>query len=457
MSTTSSGLPIVRHQTGINGLKGQKTFSQSYRDHSLTKTIDARPSLLVEFFVGIKGVAAVPIPVWAEVTGIVGTARMRLELIPDPPFIKHMLITLVGLPKVSIGITPIHKKLLPNMMDIPFISRFVTQSINAAAKEYVAPKSMMLDIQQLLSGDGVSRDTTHIGVVVVQIHQVSVSKNVKQTARDMNAYMNICLSPMNKTQYSTRIISGTLDPVFEETAVLLVDANAAKIGERVTLQLWDNDRFTADDLVGEVEIDVAELMSKHNQATRKTVSMLQPTSNKESGTIEYTIGFFSKLAPGSTSSATEIPQDILEKDVFKKARKSTLTDLEAAVAVTPPPDDFVSGILGIQLHEIRELGVMKDNMAIQHSGKGSSTKPEGEQEIESDKGLPSSYCTVMVNDEPVYRTRTKPMTATPFFNASTERFVRDWKATHVCVVVRDSRMRENDPVMGMVMFKVSVI
>ncbi|KAG8829696.1 hypothetical protein FRC20_008608, partial [Serendipita sp. 405] len=213
--------------------------------------------LLVEFFVGIKGVAAVPIPVWAEVTGIVGTARMRLELIPDPPFIKHMLITLVGLPKVSIGITPIHKKLLPNMMDIPFISRFVTQSINAAAKEYVAPKSMMLDIQQLLSGDGVSRDTTHIGVVVVQIHQVSVSKNVKQTARDMNAYMNICLSPMNKTQYSTRIISGTLDPVFEETAVLLVDANAAKIGERVTLQLWDNDRFTADDLVGEVEIDVA--------------------------------------------------------------------------------------------------------------------------------------------------------------------------------------------------------
>ncbi|KAG8785615.1 hypothetical protein FRC15_001048 [Serendipita sp. 397] len=393
--------------------------------------------------------------VWAEVTGIVGTARMRLELIPDPPFIKHMLITLVGLPKVSIGITPIHKKLLPNMMDIPFISRFVTQSINAAAKEYVAPKSMMLDIQQLLSGDGVSRDTTHIGVVVVQIHQVSVSKNVKQTARDMNAYMNICLSPMNKTQYSTRIISGTLDPVFEETAVLLVDANAAKIGERVTLQLWDNDRFTADDLVGEVEIDVAELMSKHNQATRKTVSMLQPTSNKESGTIEYTIGFFSKLAPGSTSSATEIPQDILEKDVFKKARKSTLTDLEAAVAVTPPPDDFVSGILGIQLHEIRELGVMKDNMAIQHSGKGSSTKPEGEQEIESDKGLPSSYCTVMVNDEPVYRTRTKPMTATPFFNASTERFVRDWKATHVCVVVRDSRMRENDPVMGMVMFKLS--
>lgn len=54
-----------------------------------------------------------------------------------------------------------------------------------------------------------------------------------------------------------------------------------------------------------------------------------------------------------------------------------------------------------------------------NSSKGSSEKPEGEQEVESEKGLPSSYCTVyvlilhdvqvlirdgvssMLNDEPV--------------------------------------------------------
>jgi hypothetical protein len=46
------------------------------------------------------------------------------------------------------------------------------------------------------------------------------------------------------------------------------------------------------------------------------------------------------------------------------------------------------------------------------------------------------------------------MTATPFFNAVTERFVKDWKAAHVCVVVRDSRTRESDPIVGMVFFKV---
>lgn len=69
--------------------------------------------------------------------------------------------------------------------------------------------------------------------------------------------MNVCLSPMNKTQYTTRMISKTLEPVFEETAVLLVDANAAKIGEKVTLEVWDSDRFTDDDMIGRVEVDVA--------------------------------------------------------------------------------------------------------------------------------------------------------------------------------------------------------
>jgi Ca2+-dependent lipid-binding protein len=53
------------------------------------------------------------------------------------------------------------------------------------------------------------------------------------------------------------VISGTLEPVFEETTVLLVDANAAKIGEKVSLQLWDSDRFTADDMIGRIDVNVA--------------------------------------------------------------------------------------------------------------------------------------------------------------------------------------------------------
>ncbi len=61
-----------------------------------------------------------------------------------------------------------------------------------------------------------------------------------------------------------------------------------------------------------------------------------------------------------------------------------------------------------------------------------------------------------VNDELVYQTRVKPITSTPIFNAGTERFVRDWRTAHVTVAVKDSRMRENDAILGVVMLKVSI-
>ena len=62
-----------------------------------------------------------------------------------------------------------------------------------------------------------------------------------------------------------------------------------------------------------------------------------------------------------------------------------------------------------------------------------------------------------VNDELVYRTRVKPITSTPIFNAGTERFVRDWRAAHVAVTVKDSRIREKDAVSGVVMLKVRML
>lgn len=54
----------------------------------------------------------------------------------------------------------------------------------------------------------------------------------------------------------------------------------------------------------------------------------------------------------------------------------------------------------------------------------------------------------------MYETRVKPITSSPMFNAGTERFIRDWRKTHVTVTVKDSRMRENDPVLGVVFLKV---
>ena len=45
----------------------------------------------------------------------------------------------------------------------------------------------------------------------------------------------------------------------------------------------------------------------------------------------------------------------------------------------------------------------------------------------------------------------------PFYEAGTERFIRDWRNAVVRVVVRDSRLREHDPIMGIVNLKLSEV
>ena len=48
--------------------------------------------------------------------------------------------------------------------------------------------------------------------------------------------------------------------------------------------------------------------------------------------------------------------------------------------------------------------------------------------------------------------RVKQYTSMPFFEAGTEVFLRDWQETVLRVVVRDSMVREKDPILGIVNF-----
>lgn len=63
----------------------------------------------------------------------------------------------------------------------------------------------------------------------------------------------------------------------------------------------------------------------------------------------------------------------------------------------------------------------------------------------------------IANHAQVYRTRTKVVSSKPIFNAGTERFMRDWRSGIVTIAVRDQRMREHDPILGVVSLKLSDI
>ena len=80
------------------------------------------------------------------------------------------MVSLMGLPRVTISVVALSRA-LPNVMNLPFISGFISSSIDTAVAEYVAPKSLTVDLQRLISGDDIKKDTDAIGVLVVHIHR----------------------------------------------------------------------------------------------------------------------------------------------------------------------------------------------------------------------------------------------------------------------------------------------
>jgi hypothetical protein len=135
------------------------------------------------------------------------------------------------------------------------------------------------------------------------------------------------------------------------------------------------------------------------------------------------------------------------KDKSKETKQQKVQDYQeretALICSSPPHPEYPSGILSIQIHNITGLEVE----ALQ---KRDESQADREDEAEQSDDLPSSYCTIILDHKKIYMTRTKPKNAKPFFNAGTERFVRDWRTCQVMISCRDSRESENDALLGVV-------
>lgn len=129
----------------------------------------------------------------------------------------------------------------------------------------------------------------------------------------------------------------------------------------------------------------------------------------------------------------------------------SLTEDAAVIISAPPSSEYVSGILSIQIHNLTGLQIRK----LQKEDREEAGDQEDEDEQSDD--MPSSCCTIILNHRKIFKTRTKPKNSKPFFNAGTERFIRDWRDTEVIVSVRDAREREDDPLIGLVYLPLSQI
>ncbi len=411
-------------------------------------------------------------------------------------------ITFLGQPKVDMSCMPLTKKGL-NIMDLPLISNFVQTSIDAAMSEYVAPKSQTLDLKAMLAGDDFKKDTLARGVMVVRIKRAFDFKEGDVSiplisSGGSDPYVSLGWAKYGKSAWSTRVILNEMHPYFEETGYLLVTPEELNADESLRLQLWDSDRVTADDHLGMIELPLKPLM-KDERSNGRMWDRTDPFKALEAGEpmpgrLDWSVGYFSKtrLTDDQVRDAMDDDCDIktvqqlkdkIEAQSTKKLReaaKNEKAEVEQQktqdwlvaqidmITSLAPPQEYLSGILSIQIHQINGLEFEKTSKARDTDG----GDPDDSKE-ETGESLPNSYCTIILNHQTVYKTRTKPRSSKPFvsfllvpfhfeardfvsltinnqFNACTERFIRDWRSTSLFIAVRDRRIHEDDPLLGIV-------
>ncbi|KAJ5679302.1 hypothetical protein N7462_007546 [Penicillium macrosclerotiorum] len=416
------------------------------------------------FYLGIRGLFGVPFPVFVELTELVGTVRLRLQMMPEPPFMKELTFSLVGIPHVRAGCVPMLRRGV-NVLNLPLISNFVNSAIGAACAMFAAPKSMTMDLSMMLKGDDIHKDTLALGVMWIRIHRaVGLSKQDRRGSEGggSDPYINLSFSKYGKPMYCTRVITDDLNPIWEETAALLVTPELIKANENLSVELWDSDRNTADDIVGKVELPIREML-QHPSRMYPQVSKLQglDEGSEMPGQLHWEVGYFGKpkLRPElrTDGKKKDLPENLKGNPTFEDEKGTINTEEEDAVMHTPPDPIWPSGIVHIVVHQIvnLQLANIKGSDGNRKGKEYEPAKPFGENTEEQGGDLPTSYCKILLNDQLIYRTRSKAVSSKPIFNAGTERFVRDWRSAVVTVTVRDQRYREHDPILGVVPIKLS--
>ncbi|RMZ84994.1 hypothetical protein DV738_g320, partial [Chaetothyriales sp. CBS 135597] len=418
------------------------------------------------FYLGIRGLVGVPLPIFVELQELVGTIRIRLMLTPEPPFAKSLTFTLMGVPHVQAGCIPMMKHGV-NILNLPLISNFVNFAVAAAAGMYVAPKSMQIDLKSILQGDDIAKDTQAIGVMWIRIHKaVGLSKQDAHGSRGggSDPYINLSFSKYGKPMYCTRVITDDLNPVWEEAAALLVTPELITADEQLSVELWDSDRNTADDVVGKVELSMQKMI-QHPGKMYPHVSKLSGMQNGTDmpGELHWEVGYFGKpkFRPALRTDGKDpkLPKALADNPKFQDEKGRLDTEEADAVAHTPPDPLWPSGICSVIVHQIVNLE-LENIKGSDGNRKGKEFEPattNGESTEEEGKRLPTSYCTILFNDVLVYRTRAKAVSSKPIFNAGTERFMRDWRSGLVTVTVRDQRNREHDPILGVIPLRLNEI
>jgi Ca2+-dependent lipid-binding protein len=301
---------------------------------------------------------------------------------------------------------------MPNLMDLPLISRFVQSSVDAAMAQYVAPKSLTLDLKDMLMGDDFKKDTTARGVLMVTIKRAFDFKQgdggIGPKKGSADPYVTVGWAKFGKPLWSTRIIQNEMEPIWEETTFILVTPEELNVDEKLRVQLWDSDRTTADDDLGRIELDIKGLMKGQDTngkvADREDGFKSLKGGEGMPGKLEWSVGYYSKtrITDDQLAAQEEDPdikdidqlKDKVYKDAEEKLREASKDESEEVeqqkaqdfkerqdqlIIASPPSKQYPSGILSIQIHQI--TGLELETLNKTKAAKSESASDEEEQGV----------------------------------------------------------------------------
>lgn len=400
-------------------------------------------------------IGPLPIPIFVEVKEFVATIRVRLQMHPDLPFLKNVTFALTEDPKVNTCVS-LGAPWALNLLNLPVVDNVVASQIHQAAAEFVQPKSMSLDMTVYVGGSDQKVDTDAIGVLFVKIHRAKNLARQDSSGPGADPYLTIAFSKYEKPMYATRIIKGDLNPVWEETAIIIIRAEHVKRQEDVLLRLWDSDKSGSDDVSGVCQFPLQDLILKSNKMQKRKDKLQGDVSGTDAqGILEWEIGYFPR-AEYQRALRTDATNP---RDHHGDKKEVAEPEQEQNAQNTVPDPNLPSGLLGFTIHQLINVQVDNPNsksmghVKVQHQD--SDGEDEGEEQTISVDYIPSLYVTADINDQLIYRTRVKNISSAPTYNSTTEQYVRDWRLATLTLSVWDIRKKTEDCLVGVVSIKLS--
>ncbi|RIB02007.1 hypothetical protein C2G38_2255859 [Gigaspora rosea] len=396
-------LPPSESEGYENTVIGEASFS--FRARSKTSQDPPPPHILAWIKTGISAL----IPIRVEILALVASIHFEIKLTGASPFVSTARISFLNVPRFETSIMP----LIPmNITQFPLIKDFIHTAVRSVLEDLTYPKFRDINLGELLS-PSTDNDIQAIGIMKVDIFEArNLTKVDVHGENDPYVISSLDPTPYMNTHSTTRIIENCANPEWNETFFHKIP-QLDTVDEHIKFKLgvMDWDRFTPDDPIGNVWIDIKNEIGNGTKSVKISDGWKDlylkptPTSSSSRGQLRFRLEYFPKL-----------PKNI------------------------EPSHDQTSGILGLQIHQAMGLQI---TVAPYAKEAGIVLSDNVYNAV-----YPNPYCVVYLNDIRVFRTRAKLNNTAPYWNASTEQFVKDWRTAVVRIVVKDQKDLEYDPVIG---------